>query len=363
MNFKLLKDGAVIGAALFSMFFGAGNMIFPPYLGMQAGYEWFWGFLCYFISDIGLAVAVIAAMVKHGDFENVLSVTGKYISRAVMLVVILSLGPFICIPRTAATTFELSVVPLFPDAYAPLCYVCFFALVFYMCKNESGIVDLIGKLLTPLLFAGLIYLIFTGVSNPIGGISDTIKTRSVANSGIQAGYQSLDALAAAVFGTLIIKSAVQKGYKDNKKQFYSVISVACIVAGAALFSVYMGLTYLGATVSEIFDNHTLRTELLIGIIERLIPGRVGVLLFSVIAGLACISTAVAITGSCAMYLSGATGGRISYTAFLSAICLFSTAVSLAGVDRLVILASPVLNILYPPVMIIVLISYFVKKKS
>lgn len=361
MKLSLLKDGAVIGAALFSMFFGAGNMIFPPYLGMQAGVEWITGFLCYFIFDIGLAIVVIAAMVKHGDFENILSLTGRYFSRIIMLAVILCLGPFICIPRTAATTFELSVLSLFPNASAPLCYIGFFALVFFMCKNESGIVDLVGKLLTPMLFAGLIYLIAVGVVNPIGAISETIKTRSVAYSGVQAGYQSLDALAAAVFGTLVIKSARHKGYKDNKKQLYSVIAIACIVAGTGLLVIYAGLTYLGATVSEIFDNHTLRSELLIGIVDRLIPGRVGVLLFSLIAGLACLSTAVAITGSCAGYFSKITKGKISYTAFLAIICIFSTAVSFVGVDKLVTLASPVLNVLYPPVMIIVFISFFIKR--
>ncbi len=362
MNFRMFKDGAVIGAALFSMFFGAGNMIFPPYLGMQSGVRWPLGFVCYFIFDIGLAVAVIAAMVKHGDFENILNITGRHISRAIMLAVILCLGPFICIPRTAATTYELSILTLFPNANEAICYTAFFAVVFFMCKNESGIVDLVGKLLTPLLFGGLIYLIAVGVANPIGDISESVKTKSVAYSGIQAGYQSLDALAGAVFGTLIISSAKHKGYTSNKK-LYSVIAVSCLVAGVGLFVIYMGLTYLGATVSEIFDNHTYRSELLIGIINRLIPGRVGVLLFSVISGLACLSTAVAITSSCAGYFTKVTKGWISYTGFLAIICFFSTVVSFAGVDMLVRLASPILNFLYPPVMIIVFISYFIPQKN
>ena len=361
MKYRVLRDGAVIGSALFSMFFGAGNMIFPPYLGMQSGFEWFIGFLCYFLADIGLAIAVISAMVKHGDFENVLSsVTGKYISKIVMVAVILCLGPFICIPRTAATTFELAVLPLVPVVAPWVCYIVFFVLVYVLCIKETGIVDVVGKLMTPLLFAGLVYIILVGVMNPIGDISDTIKTHNVAYAGIDAGYQSLDALAAAVFGTLIITSARHKGYPSGKTQNF-VVAISCVVAGFGLFVIYMGLTYLGATVSEIFDNHTLRSELLIGIVERLVPGRVGVMLFSVISGLACLSTAVAVTGSCAGYLSKATGDRISYISFLTVICIFSTVVSFAGVDRLVSFASPVLNILYPPVMIIVLISFFIKK--
>ena len=62
-----LKDIAVIGLALFAMFFGAGNLIFPPYLGTNAGSEWFIGFMCFFIADVGLALVAILSMIKGGD--------------------------------------------------------------------------------------------------------------------------------------------------------------------------------------------------------------------------------------------------------------------------------------------------------
>ncbi len=362
MNLKMIKDGLIIGAALFSMFFGAGNMIFPPYLGMQAGVEWITGFICYYLADIGLAIVVIAAMVKHGSFEKVLSFAGRLVSKAIMLVVVLCLGPIVCIPRTAATTFELSVLPLLPGASTLVCYGVFFLLVFLLCKNEIGIVDAIGKLLTPLLFIGLMYLIVIGLINPIGSISETVKTRSVSSAGIQAGYQSLDALAAAVFGILVINSARSRGY-TTPHRLGKAVSVACLVAGVGLFAVYMGLTYLGATASELFDNHTYRSELLVGIIDILIPGRVGVMIFSVIAGLACLSTAAAITGASARYFSSLTGGRISYTAFLIIVCIFSMLVAFIGVEQLVFVASPILNILYPPVIVLVIISFFRKKEG
>lgn len=69
-----LKDIAVIGLALFAMFFGAGNLIFPPYLGTNAGSEWFIGFMCFFIADVGLALVAILSMIKGGD----VSIQGDY---------------------------------------------------------------------------------------------------------------------------------------------------------------------------------------------------------------------------------------------------------------------------------------------
>jgi LIVCS family branched-chain amino acid:cation transporter len=106
-------DILVIGFALFSMFFGAGNVIFPPYLGMEAGSEWFSGFACYFAADIGLALLTIIAMLKNGsDSAGIMRPLGKTASAILLTAVVLCIGPLLAIPRTAASTYEMSVLPL-----------------------------------------------------------------------------------------------------------------------------------------------------------------------------------------------------------------------------------------------------------
>ena len=111
-----LKDIAVIGLALFAMFFGAGNLIFPPYLGTNAGSEWFIGFMCFFIADVGLALVAILSMIKGGDvsIQGVTKKLGAVPSVIINTLVVLCIGPFLAIPRTAATTFEMGVMPIFP---------------------------------------------------------------------------------------------------------------------------------------------------------------------------------------------------------------------------------------------------------
>ena len=56
------KKQLLIGFTLFSMFFGAGNLIFPPYLGAQAGTRLWLAFAGFAVSAIGLPIAGVAAV-------------------------------------------------------------------------------------------------------------------------------------------------------------------------------------------------------------------------------------------------------------------------------------------------------------
>lgn len=106
------KDIFVIGFALFSMFFGAGNVIFPPYLGLSCGRQWFLGFACYYLADIGLALAALFAVLRSGSPEHMTRRIGKAPSTLLMSAIILCIGPMLAIPRTAATTYEMALAPL-----------------------------------------------------------------------------------------------------------------------------------------------------------------------------------------------------------------------------------------------------------
>ena len=126
---KPLKDSFIIGFALFSMFFGAGNVIFPPYLGLESGPHWLLGFISYYIADIGLALLAMFAILRQGSPEKVTSRIGKVPSVLLMCAIVLCIGPMLAIPRTAATTFETSVTPLVSGVSPVLFSVLFFLLI------------------------------------------------------------------------------------------------------------------------------------------------------------------------------------------------------------------------------------------
>ena len=244
-----LKDIAVIGLALFAMFFGAGNLIFPPYLGTNAGSEWFIGFMCFFIADVGLALVAILSMIKGGDvsIQGVTKKLGAVPSVIINTLVVLCIGPFLAIPRTAATTFEMGVMPIFPKINSWIFGAVFFGLVLLFTVRPSGVVDVIGKYLTPILVICLMAMIVLGIVHPIGDISNVAKFETV-REGVMAGYQTMDVLASIVFVIIIISAARDKGYTETKDTM-SVVIKSSVFAAVALFVIYGGLAFLGATTS------------------------------------------------------------------------------------------------------------------
>lgn len=353
-------DSLVIGAALFAMFFGAGNMIFPPYLAFKAGTEWVSGFLSYYIADIGLALFAIFAQTKTGGYEKLLLPFGNYASKALMFIMVLCIGPLISIPRTAATTYELSISPNLPRVNMAAFYILFFLVTALFCIKKSAVVDLIGKILTPVLFIGLLALIIKGIVTPLGDIVLPSRSESIIADGIEAGYQSMDVLAAVIFGVLILGSAKDKGYTTESSTAKIAVG-AGVVSAIGLLIIYLGLSFLGATACTLYDMHISRTELLTSIVSSLFPGSLGTAFFGIIAGFACLSTAIALTCSAAEYFERSLGGRIKYKTLVIIICAFGVIASLLGVDGLVSIASPLLSVIYPPILVLIVYAFVAKR--
>lgn len=354
---KLVTDSIVVGFALFAMFFGAGNVVFPPYLGMHAGEQWANGFLFYFIADIGLALVAMFAILHAGGADNITGRIGHVASKVLMCAVILCIGPMVAIPRTAATTLEMSVTPFFSGMSPVVFSIIFFAVILLLSIKQSAVIDIVGKILTPALLIGLLVLIVKGFVSPIGDIVDTgVSASEVTVNGIKSGYQTMDVLAAMAFGIIILSSADKKGYTDSKSAA-KMIGIAAALSGVLLLIVYFGLTYLGATASTMFPTDISRANLLIGIVELLL-GKAGLIIFAIVIALACITTAVALVSSAASFFAKLANDKISYSVFVVVICISSAVISNLGLDMIIAIATPVLDIVYPPMLVLILLSWF-----
>lgn len=354
---KFGADSIVVGFALFSMFFGAGNVIFPPYLGFGAGTQWVNGFLFYFIADIGLALFALFTLLKVGGSENITGRIGSVASNILMSAIILCIGPIVAIPRTAATTFEMSVAPLISGVSPVIFSVAFFVVVLLLSIRQSAVIDVVGKVLTPALLIGLLVLIIKGIISPLGSIVNPhVDSSFVIVNGIKSGYQTMDVLAALAFGIIILKSAQEKGYSDGRESS-KMIRTAAVIAGVLLLIVYFGLTYLGATSASLFSLDISRAELVIGIVQRLL-GKTGLVIFAVVVALACMTTAVALVSSAASFFEKLTKCRLSYAVLVTVICVSSAVISNLGLDRIVAVASPILDIVYPPTLVLIALSWF-----
>lgn len=355
---KQNKDILIIGFALFSVFFGAGNLIFPPYIGLQSGSSWLVSFLGFVIADVGIILLAINAVARAGSFQNVVGRAGKRFGLFLEVIMMLCLGPILVIPRTAATTFEMSIMPLFKSFNPVLFSIIFFAITFILTLKPNKVMDIIGKFLTPVLLITLALLIVKGILSPIGSMDTNIKSDNLFVIGITQGYQTMDSLGTGGIVALIMTSLVSKGYTNHKENSKLAVKAATI-AGIGLVLVYGGLAYLGATVSTIYDGSISQTALLVNITRELL-GNYGIILLGIIVVFACLTTAVGLTSVTAKYFEDFTNNKLKYSHIVTFICIFSAVTSNLGVDRIISIAVPILTIIYPVAILLVLTSTFNK---
>ncbi|HRV72852.1 MAG TPA: branched-chain amino acid transport system II carrier protein [Eubacteriales bacterium] len=349
------KSVMVLGFALFAMFFGAGNLIFPPYLGLEGGTNWGWGFISFIVVDAGLAVIALISVFKTGKgFSGVTEKLGPVLSPLLIAVTVLCLGPLAAIPRTAATTFELGVQPLLPNCPSWISAVAFFSVVTLLCVRPAKIVDIVGRFLSPLMFLCIIALVVVGIVTPIGTTIGGAVPSELVREGLESGYQTMDMLGALLFSAVVLSSLKTQGYNDRRSQL-RMTAMSGGVAALGMFLVYGGLSYLGASSSSVFSLDLGQAGLLLAITNGLL-GTAGQVLLGVIVACACLTTAIGLVSACAESFVDLSHGKLKYVPMVLAISAFSLVVSTLGISKIIALSSPVLEIIYPVLMTLVLLT-------
>lgn len=348
------KDFIVIGFALFAMFFGAGNLIFPPYMGKLVGDQAPVAIIGFLITGVGLPLSGIIACAKiNGTFSDISGRVGKVFAVISTTALILAIGPMLAIPRTAATTFELAVHPIFPSISPVIAVIIYFAICLAFVLRPSGIVDSIGKVLTPVLLVMLAIIIVKGLISPIGPVVST-NFEGVFSKSLLEGYQTMDAMASVIFASIILTAVRAKGYKEEK-DVVSVTIKSGLVAIVGLAFVYGGLMILGSQTSTLIPGEIGRSALVVEIVKRDL-GNAGTVILGVAVGLACLTTAIGLISTGAQYFSGLTKGKVSYNAFAIVISVVSALLGTGGVEKIVKFAVPVLLVLYPIVIVLIIIT-------
>ena len=351
------KDSIVVGFALFSMFFGAGNLIFPPSLGNKLGDQYILGIIGFILTGVGLPLlAILACSKENGTFEGITNKIGTKFTLILTTVLFFAIGPLLAIPRTAATTFEITITPFFPNWSPLIVMAVYFLINLFFVLKRSSIIDTIGKFLTPALIVILTIVIVKGVISPIGEISSTGAT-SVLSTSLLEGYQTMDALAALLFAGVITSSILQKGYKG--KEINSVLLKSSFVAVIGLAFVYGGLTFIGAHTVKLVDPSISNTALLVFIADKIL-GRFGVALIGAAIGLACLTTSIGLLTAGSTFFEKVTNGKLSYKFNAIVISIMSYLIACQGVDKIVSLSVPILNVLYPVAITIIFTTLFNK---
>ncbi|RBP44946.1 LIVCS family branched-chain amino acid:cation transporter [Garciella nitratireducens] len=354
---KIRKDSLTIGFALFATFFGAGNLIFPPALGLQSGNSWFSAILGLLLSGILIpVVGIIVISYTGGSTRKLTKPIGENFYKWFILAITLFLT-FVAIPRTGAVATEMGIQAIFPKVPRVISIIAFFIITYYFANDKSNVVDKIGNILTPILLIILLLIVFKGILTPIATPIKTPLKNSFATAFI-GGYQTGDLLASFMIASIFLSDIARRGYISDKERNKVTIN-AGIIAILGLLIVYGGLLYIGATGSSLFSAETERVELLLGLVDKIL-GRIGIVGLAISVTLACLTTSIGLTSSVSDYFNELFDNKISYETLVKIICIFGIFIGLLGVEKIVAVTNPVFIVLYPVSIVILLLGLFHK---
>lgn len=361
------KEYIVLASMLFGLFFGAGNLIFPVYMGQQAGANLWPAIVGLCLTGVGLPLLGVAAMgmsQSEGCFDMGCRV-GRGYSYFFTCALYLSIGPLFAIPRTATVSFSVGILPLLPPEYETpaLCIfsALFFLVVLYFSLRPSGILTWVGKVLNPLFLLFLSILLAAALLHPMGDPAalepiGAYEGQSAAQSffqGFLEGYNTLDALAALAFGIVLINAIRGLGLQSPQAISGSTVKAGCL-STALMAVIYCLLTVVGAQSRAVYGLSADGGEALYQIGTHYF-GTLGGVLLGITVTFACLKTAIGLITSCATTFTELFPRSLSYRAYTVVFCLFSFGVANFGLSRIISLSTPVLMFLYPLTITLVLL--------
>lgn len=349
---------AAASLMLFSMFFGAGNLIFPPEVGANSGTN-FWpaigGFLL--ASVILPTLAIIAIAVSGNDVRDLASRGGWLFGLLFPVMAYLSIGAFYALPRTGATAMETAITPLTggDGAGSSVAFnVIFFAVTLLLAWRPTTIVDTLGKFLTPALVALLFVLIavamVTGQRTPAAPMEDYAGHPMV--TGLFEGYNTMDAISGLAFGIVVIAALRTKGFKPGKSMVRGTM-LTSLFSGALLAVIYLGLAYVAQTVEGSQDYNS--GAALLADSAHLTMGTVGQVAFSAIVILACLTTSVGLLTATGEFFA-ALVPKVNYHYWAVGFTILSLVLAIQGLDTVLLVAVPIITFLYPPAITLIILT-------
>ena len=362
-NAKALSPKAtlMVGATLFSMFFGAGNLILPPLLGVQAGTATLPATIGFFITGVGLPVLGIVAVALAGTVRELADRVHPVFSRVFVAAVYLAIGPCLAIPRTSSTAFEM-LAPLLPAGIsvevARLVFsVAFFALSFALAMHPGRLTRLLGRVTGPALILLIVGVVVPSLVSLAAGQVQAAPApvapydANAAVQGFLTGYQTMDLLASLTFGLVIATNIRNLGVTDTGGVMREVCR-AGVIAGVLMMAIYGGLAVVGFDLSAALAGATNGAE----VITASATMHYGVLGTAVVAAiflLACLNVCTGLISCCGTYFAEELP-RVPYRVWAIGFAAFSCVISNFGLDAILAFSVPLLNALYPVAIVLVI---------
>ena len=331
------RQALVLGATLFSMFFGAGNLILPPLLGAQAGADALPALVGFLVTAIGFPVLGIVAVALAGDLKQL---AGR-------------VSPW------SSTAFEM-LVPLLPAGVPVLgasvaFSVAFFAASFALALRPGKLSKILGRISAPALIVLIVAVVGSSLVAPLGEATPAVEpyTSAPAVQGFINGYQTMDLLAALCFGIVIAMNVRDMGV-ERPASVAAAISRSGVIAGVLMLAVYCGLGYVGVVTGAVVPGAENGAQLLTAAATGHF-GLAGTVIVAAIFLIACLNVCTGLISSCSQFFSE-TFPRVPYRAWAAGFAIFSCAVSNFGLTAIIAFSVPLLTALYPVAIVLVLMG-------
>ncbi|MDO5027225.1 MAG: branched-chain amino acid transport system II carrier protein [Tissierellia bacterium] len=368
MDNKLNKKEFIsVSLMLFAMFFGSGNLIFPPILANQAGSSMWTALIGFSLTAVVFPVLGILAIAKTDGAKNLAARVAPWFGLVFPAIIYLSIGPGIAIPRNGSLAFEMSVMPYLSQESNLVMWrfaytLVFFLLALYLCLQPNKLVDRMGKLMTPLLlFLIVVFVAGSLVKLPVDVASPQEAYAQPFFKGFIEGYNTMDTLAAFCFG-LVIASTI-KGYKvKSESQVIAYASKAGLIAGSLLFLVYALIAYVGYMTSASIVDPANGGFILFEVTNRVFGGG-GALVLILIFTLACLTTVVGLVTSVSQFFADLSEERISYKKWVYLFTFISFVLANFGLNSILVFSVPILVSIYPAATVLVVMALLHDKFS
>lgn len=363
-----MKKGALTGLLLFGMFFGAGNLIFPPALGVLSGENFWPAILGFVVSGVGIAVIalIVGTLNPKGYVHEISRKISPAFATVYLVALYLAIGPFFAIPRTATTSFEIGIAPLLGEANLGIWLfgftVLYFVAAYLIALNPSQILNSIGRILTPVFAILIVILVVLGIAkygstSPLPA-AEAYSAGQAFGTGFIEGYNTLDALASIAFSVVAVNTLKQLGFSSKKEYVSTIWSVGLVVA-LAFSALYVGLAFLGnhfpVPADVLASKEIHKGVYVLSQATQAIFGPSAQIFLAAMVIVTCFTTTVGLIVSSGEFFAERFS-RFNYKVYATLFTLIGFGIANLGLSKIIAFSIPVLLILYPITICIILIT-------
>ncbi len=348
-NYELLP----LTIAVFSMFFGAGNTIFPLLIGIQTKAQFGWAFCGLILTAVcGPLLGLVTATLFCGHSKEFFTRFGKVLGFILMGFSLALLGPFAVLPRCTVVAYA-ATQPIFPFLSLTLFAILFTAFALICCYKESFLFTILGYILSPLLVGCLLLIIYQGLTSDQSLAPSTFSRGEAFRMGMFTGYDTMD-LIAAIFFSAGIWNMISIRYPNNPKKALGMTLKAGILGCLLLGAIYFGLGYTaalyGASLVDILPQNV------ISFLAILTLGPKLSLVANAAVALACLTTVISLTMTISDILAKELFPKwISYKKSCFFILVITASMTNIGFDMIMHMIHSIVSVCYP---VIILLTFF-----